>query len=373
MCYVFDGLESSQAYSFQVKAYNKNVNISSAWSLLTTAITDEPIQLAGTNETTAAAAVKPAIFPQDSSNGVSGGDVTTMVVVAVVVTAIVALSIVAIVFRYRWKLRALQERLKLEQSINASRLDATYGISMADNTFIGGDGNSTVNSRLETSSVGTRTSRLDSTYLDETFFSQGPVYTNTSTIQSRRLPEPPPSSGAAARHQGAAPGLLPSSGVAPRIQGSGPGLLPPSSTLESHEYSSPVSQGYLDMSLDRKKILQKSNRVDDSEDLVGYMKPNFRDRSDLEEKAQIHSDTDVQQERTIPAISYGATSNPRERIRETESDSEAAQTNLLQYEKPDLLSTVKTDRVSSSSDRSDGSNNQLLPSDDIQQNAGIIV
>jgi len=326
ICYVISDLKPLHKYVFQVQAKNKDVDESSSWSPSVFAETpDVEVTTIIIDDTT----LLPTRSPARPRNPSDSGDVTVLIAVVVIMLSLVIICIFAIVARYKWKLKVLREQLQLEQTITMSRLDSTYNMSTLDSSFVARQG-SNIDIRTPTRNMfdtSTRriSNRLDTNFLDDSSFTQTPREIHkdfsSSTIQSRRLPEPPPIGGS-----------LPTA-------------------------SAPSSQGYLDMSLNRRKNVQNQplrSNEDLEEDDSGYLKPNSRyncTRSDDRRDEDIDDDMETKAAIVpIPASSYGTSPLHAE----TKSNNQdAVRSNLLQYERPDLLSTVKSDRDSSESQGSD--------------------
>jgi len=406
ICYAFDDLEPGQTYFFQVQTINKIGGNESA-SDLSEHVSATTLGVVTTEASTTSGLIivtetpKTPIVPTEDK----GANLTYFVIGTV---ALVFLLILWMVLRYRWKLKVLKERLRLEESIHKNRMDQNFTMSMStlDTSFRPGQFDTSTITRLDYSI------RTDSSYMDETMLSKdGPVYTNTSTIQSRRLPVPPPLSVTGPPQPGLLQSVnlhgLPGSEQPPSSHQLGPpsshnqlGLpteynqprgsprsivvgcegpqMFPANSIQQLGYDtprslnvSPVVQGYLDMSLKRRKA-QKKAILEDTE---GYMEPRFHS-SQLSRTDEVISD-DENGVSPITAASYGTTmdqsSHHEDSLKQERKDvkvkatheTDQSKVNLLQYERPDLLSTVKPEQSSQDSDQSDGSNHFLLSSSQI--------
>jgi len=168
VCYVVNQLQPGTQYIFQLQTINKGES-GSTWSVGGVAETLR-------QEVSTEMMVDTPTSPNNSYNGDTGSGTT--IAVLVMVGAVIVLTVVAVYFIYKLKLSRLKERLLLEQSISLSRLESTYS--------------------------------------PDSITSQETDYTS---IQTRRLPEPPPEKGAGAH--------------------------PP---VQQHLYQTPLPPGYLDMS-----------------------------------------------------------------------------------------------------------------------------
>lgn len=186
--------------------------------------------------------------PSNSDYKGNKGWTTTTILVVLLAGAVILLTVLAVYFIYKLKLSKLKERLLLEQSISLSRLDSTYS--------------------------------------PESYTSQGTDY---ASIQTRRLPEPPPMK-----------------------------------RPHDHLYQTPLPPGYLDMSGSRRQSsasrVEKGTRViEEMEEGEERMEGEVEDRGDIYLKPTFprsnqHSDAGCPLDGSFPSSihphSYGHTGHP---------------------------------------------------------------
>jgi len=250
VCYVINDLEAATEYEFQVQTVNKDIQDPSKWSKSAVCRTDkEP-----TGVVHPTSSPKPSIPPPSADTDKKEAPVdnqggNTVVVVILCLAGIVVILVIILAFIiFKFKLKKLKERLQLEQSINMSRMDSIY----------------------------TEGSILS--------HQQDNISTNTS-IQARRLPEPPP---------------------------------------DNHVYQQPYTgaaqqRGYLDMSAGSRRNSKLSSSSHGGEisgvdplDLDGYLKPTFQP-PDVSRSYPVweRDDGGVGTVReAIPAESYGSVPQP---------------------------------------------------------------